>query len=94
MRYCINSAALRFVAVADMKKEGYEKYLVFACNRFHSFCKIEDNPQHLALVPLLAQVYSAGERDSDAGYFILEDRPEVGKLLWAQAPSLKMRPAK
>ena len=67
---------------------------MFACNRFHSFCKIEDNPQHLALVPLLAQVYSAGERDLDAGYFILEDRPEVGKLLWAQAPSLKMRPAK
>lgn len=26
-RYCINSAALRFIAVNDLKKEGYENYL-------------------------------------------------------------------
>ena len=27
LRYCINSAALRFVAKADLKKEGYGEYL-------------------------------------------------------------------
>ena len=26
-RYCINSAALRFIPVEKMKEEGYEKYL-------------------------------------------------------------------
>ena len=26
-RFCINSAALKFVPLADMKKEGYEKYI-------------------------------------------------------------------
>ena len=27
LRYCINSAALRFVAVDDLEKAGYGKYL-------------------------------------------------------------------
>ncbi len=27
LRYCMNSASLRFIAKEDMKKEGYEKYL-------------------------------------------------------------------
>ncbi|MFZ4541746.1 MAG: peptide-methionine (R)-S-oxide reductase MsrB [Rickettsiales bacterium] len=27
-RYCINSAALKFIPKSEMKKEGYEKYLV------------------------------------------------------------------
>ena len=27
-RYCINSSSLRFVPLADLEKEGYEKYLV------------------------------------------------------------------
>jgi peptide methionine sulfoxide reductase msrA/msrB len=27
LRYCINSAALRFIAVADLEKEGYGRYL-------------------------------------------------------------------
>ncbi|MOA59188.1 Peptide methionine sulfoxide reductase MsrB [compost metagenome] len=27
LRYCINSAALRFVAKADLEKEGYGEYL-------------------------------------------------------------------
>ena len=28
LRYCINSAALRFVSKENMKEQGYEKYLV------------------------------------------------------------------
>jgi peptide methionine sulfoxide reductase MsrB len=27
LRYCINSAALRFIPVEDLKKEGYEDYI-------------------------------------------------------------------
>ncbi len=27
LRYCINSAALRFIPKSELKKEGYEKYL-------------------------------------------------------------------
>jgi peptide methionine sulfoxide reductase msrA/msrB len=34
LRYCMNSAALRFVSVADLQKEGYGKYLsLFAKNQ-------------------------------------------------------------
>lgn len=29
LRYCINSAALRFISVSNMKKEGYGDYLHF-----------------------------------------------------------------
>lgn len=29
LRYCINSASLRFIPKADMKKEGYEEYLSY-----------------------------------------------------------------
>lgn len=28
LRYCVNSASLRFIPVQDLKKEGYEEYLV------------------------------------------------------------------
>jgi peptide methionine sulfoxide reductase MsrB len=27
LRYCLNSAALRFIAKEDLEKEGYERYL-------------------------------------------------------------------
>lgn len=33
LRYCINSAALRFIPVEDLEKEGYEKYLKLFKNR-------------------------------------------------------------
>ncbi|MCC5909594.1 MAG: peptide-methionine (R)-S-oxide reductase MsrB [Clostridiaceae bacterium] len=33
LRYCINSAALRFIAVEDLEKEGYEEYLQFFKDR-------------------------------------------------------------
>ncbi len=29
LRYCINSAALRFIAKEDMEKEGYGEFLKF-----------------------------------------------------------------
>ena len=29
LRYCINSAALRFIAVDDLEREGYSKYRIF-----------------------------------------------------------------
>ena len=29
LRYCINSAALRFIPVEEMEKEGYGEYLRF-----------------------------------------------------------------
>ena len=32
-RYCINSAALRFIPLKDMKKEGYGKYLYLFKNK-------------------------------------------------------------
>jgi peptide methionine sulfoxide reductase msrA/msrB len=28
LRYCINSASLRFIPKEDLKKEGYEEFLV------------------------------------------------------------------
>jgi methionine-R-sulfoxide reductase len=32
LRYCINSAALRFIPKADMEKEGYGQYLSLILN--------------------------------------------------------------
>lgn len=29
MRYCINSAALKFIAFEDLEKEGYEEYIKY-----------------------------------------------------------------
>jgi len=29
MRYCINSAALKFIAFEDLEKEGYGKYIKY-----------------------------------------------------------------
>ena len=29
LRYCINSAALRFIPLKDMKKEGYEEFIPY-----------------------------------------------------------------
>ena len=34
-RYCINSAALRFIPKKDLKKEGYEKYLELFKKEIH-----------------------------------------------------------
>jgi methionine-R-sulfoxide reductase len=33
LRYCINSAALRFIPVADLEKEGYGHYLALFKNK-------------------------------------------------------------
>jgi peptide methionine sulfoxide reductase MsrB len=38
LRYCINSAALRFIPKEDLDKEGYEEYL-------EMFEKVGENPQ-------------------------------------------------
>ena len=36
LRYCINSASLRFIPVAELEKEGYAEFLpLFAGNRSH-----------------------------------------------------------
>lgn len=35
MRYCINSASLRFIPKEEMKKAGYEKYLGYFDNQFN-----------------------------------------------------------
>ena len=29
LRYCINSASLRFIPLKDLEKEGYKKYLIY-----------------------------------------------------------------
>ena len=29
LRYCINSASLRFIPLEDMEKEGYKEYIKF-----------------------------------------------------------------
>lgn len=32
LRYCMNSASMRFIPVADLKKEGYEEYIPLFAN--------------------------------------------------------------
>lgn len=45
--------------------------------RFHSFSPFRLCTHHLALVPYLGGVYSAGESRLDAGFFVLRGPSEV-----------------
>lgn len=46
LRYCINSASLRFIAKKDLKKEGYEKYeALFAANKVENNKKLSTSTE-------------------------------------------------
>ena len=46
LRYCINSASLRFVAKKDLKKEGYQKYeALFAANKAENKEKLQTSTE-------------------------------------------------